>query len=470
MITKEANFQRKSVRVAIPLLVEIAGQTYSVRNWSVSGIGVPGLPAVPAEGELIPARLSFPMVEATLMIQVDLVFRKCHNDVCGFDFHELSPRNRRVLRHYIELSVEGKLDDADNIVAIATTPAAQSPVEWPLNMALPAEQAHQAELAHFKSRSWGAILAGLVVLGVVSAVLFYNFAWKVEGTGFVSGSIDRITANHDGRIGKMLARPNTFVDTGAPLFTVENPTLKTEIESMERHVAQLTREQDGSASARLAAQAGLLGTLRREASVREAEVNNARQLLERGVISQRDYMQVANNYSDVRTSYLREVAEGANRTSALAATDQLGKLKMELAARKQLLASEEASQTVTAPRKGKVFQVDKAAGEYVGSRDPVVLLESDVTPSVMLRLPNDDALKLRIGMPATVYVPFEDRKYPASISAIGLAAASANTQATMEGGLNETLVKLDFEDQRVRLPANARVTVWVKTLSLPGRS
>ena len=36
-----------------------------------------------------------------------------------------------------------------------------------------------------------------------------------------------------------------------------------------------------------------------------------------------------------------------------------------------------------------------------------------------------------------------------------------------------TLVKLDFEDQRVRLPANARVTVWVKTLSLnllPGKS
>jgi hypothetical protein len=35
----------------------------------------------------------------------------------------------------------------------------------------------------------------------------------------------------------------------------------------------------------------------------------------------------------------------------------------------------------------------------------------------------------------------------------------------MEGGLNETLVKLEFDDRKVRLPANARVTVWVKTLS-----
>jgi multidrug resistance efflux pump len=142
----------------------------------------------------------------------------------------------------------------------------------------------------------------------------------------------------------------------------------------------------------------------------------------------------------------------------------LNKLKMDLAARKLLLASQESAQMVRAPRKGKVFQVDKNPGEYVGSRDPVVLLESDVRPSVLLRLPNDDALKLRLGMPATTYVPLEDRKYAATISAIDLTAVNAATRVTMEGGLNETLVKLDFADASVRLPVNSRVTVWVRTL------
>jgi multidrug resistance efflux pump len=157
------------------------------------------------------------------------------------------------------------------------------------------------------------------------------------------------------------------------------------------------------------------------------------------------------------------VAEGANRTASLGASDQLGRMRLDLAAKKLLLSRQASDQTVVAPRKGKVFAVDKVAGEYVSARDPVVLLESDVTPSVVLRLPNDDALKLKLGMPATVYVPFEDRRYPATISAIGLAAVNAASLPTMEGGLNETLIKLEFEDKKVRLPANARVNVWVRT-------
>ena len=77
----------------------------------------------------------------------------------------------------------------------------------------------------------------------------------------------------------------------------------------------------------------------------------------------------------------------------------------------------------------------------------------------------DDALKLKLGMPATVYVPFEDRRYLATVSAVGLAAVNAASLPTMEGGLNETLIKLEFDDKRVRLPANARVNVWVRTLN-----
>jgi multidrug resistance efflux pump len=140
---------------------------------------------------------------------------------------------------------------------------------------------------------------------------------------------------------------------------------------------------------------------------------------------------------------------------------------MELAAKKVLLTRQEAERVVRAPVRGKVFQVDRQAGEFVAAHDPVVLLETDVTPSVLLRVPNDDALKLKLGMPATIYVPFEDRKYGANVSAIGLAAASASAAVTQEGGLNETLVKIDFDDKRVRLPANARVNVWIRNPSLP---
>jgi hypothetical protein len=122
---------------------------------------------------------------------------------------------------------------------------------------------------------------------------------------------------------------------------------------------------------------------------------------------------------------------------------------------------------VRAPVKGKVFTIDRLPGEFVTANLPVVLLEADVTPSVFLRVPNDDAVKLKLGMPAQVYVASEDRKYGAKVSGVGLSAASAAAPVTQEGGLNETLVKLDFDDRKVRLPANSRVNVWIRNPALP---
>jgi hypothetical protein len=86
----------------------------------------------------------------------------------------------------------------------------------------------------------------------------------------------------------------------------------------------------------------------------------------------------------------------------------------------------------------------------------------------LLRVPNDDAVKLRIGMPAQIYVPFEDRKYTARVAAVGLAATTASAAVlNQEVDQSETLVKLDFQDAKVRLPANARVNVWIRNPALP---
>lgn len=467
MITREANSKRKSLRIAIPLYVEIAGRTYSVRDWSTTGLGLVGLEDAPEPGTVVPARISFPLLESTLTLAVELQFRARHDDeVYGFDFHELSARNKRVLRHYIELSVDGKLGDVEDIVAVAAAPLTHSPIELPLNLAQPA--AAYGTLQHFRARNYAAVLVGLTAILAVASLLFYNFAYKVEGTGFVSGSVDRITANYDGRVARILARPQSFVEAGAPLFSIENPALgalKTEIEVMQQQLALMAGDQDRALRTRLSAEAGLLSAMQRDSGAREQELANARRLFERGVISQGDLMRVSNDVSELRNNYLREVAAGASRTATFESGDQLGKLKMDLAAKKLLLARQQTDQTVRAPRKGTVYAIDKAPGEYVSARDPVLLLESDVTPSVLLRLPNDDALKLKLGMPATVYVPFEDRRYPARVSAVGLAAVNAASLPTMEGGMNETLVKLEFDDKSVRLPANARVNVWVRTLA-----
>lgn len=463
MISREANLPRKAMRVAIPLFVEIGGQTHPARDWSTSGVGLADLEVAPAAGEVIQAKLSFPMLESTLLIPVQLVYRSTHDGVHGFEFQDLSARNRRILRHYIELSLDGKLGDVDDIVAVATVPTHEAPMQAPLTLG-----AAPAGYQPRRGRMLGSLVAGLVVVGAAVGIGYYNLTYQLEGTGFVNGSITRVTANHNGQVARMLVEPGARVEANTPLFAVENRALRDEIEALEQHVAQLGSEQARLANARRQAEAGLLQSLRRDFASRESELANARKLYESGAITQRDVMMVANQVQDQRVNYLRQVAEGATRTQSLDSSDAINRLRVELASKKVLLARQDAERVVRAPVRGKVYHVDRQPGEFVSAQDPVVLLEADVTPSVLLRVPNDDALKLKLGMPAQIYVPFEDKKYAATVAAVGHAATTASATALLqEGGGDQTVVKLDFQDRKVRLPANARVNVWIRNPALP---
>ena len=463
MISREPNLPRKAMRVAIPLFVELDGKNHAASDWSTTGVGLIDLDRLPEEGELVQARLSFPMLESTLLIPVQLVYRGEHEGIAGFEFHELSARNRRILRHYIELSLDGKLGDVDDIVAVAALPAAATPVHAPLTL----QGAGGMLPPRSKTRMFGAALVGLGVIAAAAGLVWYNLTYELQGTGFVTGSIARVTANHDGQVARMLVQPGSRVEANAPLFSVENPQLRNEIDALQQQVAALSGEQARLAGARHQAEAGLLTAMRRDFGDRERELANARQLFASGVITQRDLMTVADRVQGMRQDYLKQVSESATRTQTIDSSDVINRLRMELAAKKVLLARQEAERIVRAPVRGKVFQVDRQAGEFVAPHDAVVQLETDVTPSVLLRVPNDQALKLKLGMPATIYVPFQDRKYTANVSAIGLASATANAQVTQEGGLNETLVKIDFDDKSVRLPVNQRVNVWIRNPSLP---
>jgi multidrug resistance efflux pump len=251
------------------------------------------------------------------------------------------------------------------------------------------------------------------------------------------------------------------------LFAVENPTLRTEVQALEQQVVAMESAQARLDGERRRAEASLLASLKRDWSDRERELANARQLLASGLITQRDVMTVSDQVHGLQHDFMRQVAEGATRTQSIDATDSLVRLRVELAAKKQLLAQQDAGSVVRSPMRGKVFQVEHVQGEFVQARDPVILLEADVTPSVLVRLPNEDAVKLHPGMPATVAVPFENRKFTGKVSAIGLNAVSAQAATIQEGGLDQTLVKIDFDDSKVRLPANARVNVWIRNPSLP---
>ena len=100
--------------------------------------------------------------------------------------------------------------------------------------------------------------------------------------------------------------------------------------------------------------------------------------------------------------------------------------------------------------------------EPIDPNDVMVLIEKNSPPNVLLKLLTEDALKIKIGMEASVYAPTTDTEYDAKVVAVGYSSVNSQATVTQEASLNETIVRLEFVDKHVRLPANTRVQVWIR--------
>lgn len=459
-LVSEPNFQRKSHRVEFPLFVEVDGVSYRAKDWSLSGVGLKNFKAGVKKGEQVKARIILPMVGAVLSFDALLKLTALREEVAGFEFVDLPPRHRRILRHYIELAVEGRVDNLEDLVSVAATPGIHSPLEDALNLT---ELEAEGLLKNFKKNSRIAIGLGLLFVVVFCGVLFYNTVYRVQAVGFVAGNLVRVTANQDGAIHAEVTE-NSFVEKGTALFTVENRQVPQRLGRLEARLAALSRLSDepGPASGQAEREGMmLLSSLREEFEAREREYANAEHLYNQRILSSKELALARNAFQQARSNWLREQERQARLISSAQARQprEVGALLAE----RDELARAGRTLSVAAPCRGRVHSIAKAQGEYALANEPVLVMECDRKPYVLIRLLTSDALKLSIGMPVEVYVPFEDRRLAAEVSAIGHAAVNATMTESMEGSLNETLVKIDFRDATVRLPANSRVKVWIRT-------
>lgn len=465
-ITTEKNFPRKSHRVDFPFFVEIDGHAYRAKDWSLTGVGLIDLNFVPTPGQRVEARAVLPMVDSVLTLNVALVFRTHHGEnVAGFEFADLSARNRRVLRHYIELAVEGRIENLEDLVSVATTPGIRSPLEDALNLT---ELESEGLLKNFKQKSRAVLVLSVLFVVALVAMLFYNTTYRIHALGFVAGNLNQVTANRAGIVTALSTREKAYVAAGAPLFVIEDRAARERILAIDlrlRGLAELPPRLAAVAAAPVPNDAALLASLREQHDARRREFDNATRLHEQRIIDNKNLATARNHFLQARTDLLREEARIATR--ALVPPTQLDPaLAREIAdlkAERAALVAGLGDALVTAPEKGRIYQIAKTAGEFARADEAVLLLERDVKPYVLVGLMTEDAVKLRIGMAAEIYVPFEDISLAGKVTAIGHAAVNADMTESLEGSLKETLVKVEFDDAHVRLPPNARVKVWIRT-------
>jgi len=121
-IVHEAEITRQHARYKIPATIEIEGKRYKVYDWSVSGVGIIGLPDEIYQKRYVTGKMIFKFDDFETVIdnlKIEFVVKR-PNDVVGGRFTELTPQQIAILNQIISAYLAGDIITEDDIIHAVT--------------------------------------------------------------------------------------------------------------------------------------------------------------------------------------------------------------------------------------------------------------------------------------------------------------------------------------------------------------
>lgn len=440
---------RRSHRVNIPLYIRLDGKLYTTNDWSMTGVGIKGVETAYEHDTQIEASLLLQFTEARLEIPVKLQFKNSRNEISGFEFVHLSDSNRKVLREYLELSIEGRLQNTDGILGIYNEPIVQTPVKE--SVMLSDAETGILERA-FQKRVRLYTIVGVLFLGLIFASIYYNTQYVYRSIGVISGNYIKISPAISGKISDLHVKIGDNVSEGTLLFELDERMTVDKIEIIDQKLLLLNQP----ASTAPQTHGALNAMLQNERNILAHRLTQIRQLYDERLLTQTELerAQDALLKADIRLEQERTRPTQNNDHKAILA------LKTELELRRAELINELQYRRIFAPVRGKIYAIKSDIGNYVGSSDEVMVLQTQSEPFVVCKLLKEEAVDIPNGMLARIYVPSLNQTFDAHVEAIGNLAINTTSMLSDEVSLKEITVKLRFAAPLKNVELNERVKVW----------
>lgn len=457
MLLKEPNYTRKAQRIDLPMLVQIESHTYKTKDWSLAGVGIIDLDTPFEMDKTIECRLILPLEGANFVLSAAIVMKNRRGNIIGCEFKDLAPKNKRVLRRFIELAIEGRIDNVEDFIAAYSEPA----FETPIGEALALEEKEAVHIKKtFLKKSLAFLFVGAVIALVIGYTTVYNLQYKIFSTGVVTGSFVKVTANNSGILDDIHVDIHDIVDPGLVLFDM----MAMENVSRARTAGLAVKQRETEKQARFVPYVSdVIDSLKERAESKRREYEDAVVLYARRLITLKDYNLVYNNYLRAKVDYEHEKdrvdRENERRRDKLKTLqDKINTIQtpaFETVAVPSLKRR-------TAPVEGAVYRIEHSEGEFVHPGDTVMVLVTREKPFVILKLHSRDIYKVKVDDHARIYSKFNDISYRGKVTQIGYAAVNADATISMETSLNESLVKIELLDDEIVLPLNSRVEVRIR--------
>ncbi len=500
--SRAKNAQRRFYRVSIPLGVTIGERTYRVRDWSLGGFSLNKFRGLEGSGAELDGHLTLPYDDFSLKLPIRFRVVWRNQRTIGCEFIELRGAARRALRHLLEATMEGRLDDVDGVLAAIDAPVPSDPLEELL------EEENETHV-RIGSRQLIRRTSAYTVLGLGAIALLAGLVWRNATVidipaGTVMGNFVSVASRADGRLSELLIREGQPVQVGQMLFSLSNSDLE-EAVAVERAELAAARARRASLEQQLLEEQRRVGfyvqVTKKQLEQATADLNSAEARLDHARIDRlrvedlhaeglapAAHLDLALRQEKVVAEEIRalrkriEIAElnvlGAGEGRFFGGQEIEGRLieireQLHVAEAGVLEAEKRLDATISrlhetrvqAPVDGVVYTIYRQPGEVLHPRDVVLSLQVDEGYWAVGRLPEDDAVRVRPGLPAVVVIPSYDLRLDGVVSAVGHQALSTASQssADMESALSEVPIKIQLLDAGIALPPGLRARIRIRT-------
>ncbi|WP_297439951.1 PilZ domain-containing protein [Sulfurimonas sp.] len=497
-ITHSSNSKRKSHRINIPIQAIINNQAYTVLDWSVHGFKVKidnDEDSSLSLGDTLDIQLILPIEQSSINLSMQVSVRNIDTNTYGMEITDISAKNSRVLRHYATLAIEGRIDSIDDISGTFFMQDVASPIKEPIQLS---EKESSKVHKSFKKRLFLYGLLGLIFLSIALSTLVYNYIIVKNKEGFIAGNSSIYGAPFDGTLKKIYVQKGMHIAEGQLLFTMDTREfdeqiillkeaqnkLQTQLKTFQKQLKQYKKFETKKRKEmkRLTKQNTI--TLKERLDSQKIDYERAKTLYEKHLLAFKDFVPIQTQYMQTKQHYdaarnhtgstdksvlLLEQNYVKNQdhilsvqNSILALTKQLHENALNI----EQLQTQSRLATVLATTGGSVYTLSKQAGSQLEFADNVVMLQTDTTPYILMKVLSNEVAKIQLGASCIIYSPRLKKRYKAHISGVGYPAIDGIYVSANELSQNEVPVKISFDDANVQFSLNEYVTVYITNPSL----
>ncbi len=460
----EKNSMRKSHRFDIPMKIHIQSHVYKTIDWSMVGVSIEAKSSNDFEvNNFYDAVLLLGMLDASISLKVKLKCVYFKNNRYGFEFSEFSQKNKKILRRYLELYIDGKIQDIDDLLAIYEEPDINPVLNLPVK--LTDDEKSQLQKA-FLRKSIGSIIVSILLLLSIVGILFYNLRYQYEGVGTVEGNYKNVYVKKSGILEKVYVQDGEKVKRNDVLADINSEKLLRQIKLLETiKETKLKKIKSYSSDKNNVAITDDMEILNIKKQIMQEEYKNfqnSKILLKNHLITKAEMLHFKNLYLDAKESYISYKEKSIRyKNSTKGSSIKLYNLEeTELKINNKKRELEE--YRIFSPYDATVYEITKKTGDLVNKNTPLFVLWIDKVPKIVCYLPVKKAIDIKVGSKVDIIDSLEQQRFSGIVKRI----INSDLKTTMYGygpyNLNEVLVEILPEDNTRILSPKSIVKVLFK--------